>query len=358
MTTSRRYTLITPRADRTGPSNVAVDIGRAAAAAGWQVCLLYLSGSPSRDDLGSFAEVRRWRLRDLWSLDGVVHTHCLRPDLVGWLFSWNRRCSVMTTLHNHFLFDLGFDHSRWKVRLAWSLWSLALRRFDHRVCISATMRRYYRRLLPNLQFDLAYNFRAALPARATEPAPQIAKWLQAQRAARRIVLAYVGSLSERKNVAALLDAIASMPEIALVLCGKGPQAGLLQARATQPDLSERVLFTGQVADPQAVIIRSDLLVLPSRAEGLPLVVLEAAHAGRPALMSNIAVHRELAAFGLGATFDRHRFGDFRTKAHALSGEPAQPPNPALVSLWQQRFSSGPGFQQYARLIGAPGRDAQ
>lgn len=358
MTTSRRYTLITPRADRTGPANVAVDIGHAAVAAGWQVYLLYLSGSPSRDDLGSFAEVRRWRLRDLWSLDGVVHTHCLRPDLVGWLFSWNRHCTVMTTLHNHFLFDLGFDHRPWRVRLAWFLWSRALRRFDKRVCISATMRRYYRRVLPELNFDLAYNFRAPSPAHAAEPAPFITEWLQKQRAAQRIVLAYVGSLSERKNVAELLNAIAGMPEIALAICGTGPQAPRLKALAAQGDMSQRVLIAGHVVDPQTVIARSDLLVLPSRAEGLPLVVLEAARAGRPALMSNIAVHRELASFGLGATFDRHRFADFRAKAHALVGKPAQPPNLALVSIWQERFSSVPGFQQYARLTDPSGGDAE
>lgn len=358
MTTSRRYTLITPRVDHTGPCNVAVDIGRAAAAAGWQVRLLYLSGTPARDDLSSFAEIRPWHPRDLWNLDGVVHTHCLRPDLVGWLHSWNRQCTVMTTLHNYFLFDLGFDHRQWKVRFAWALWSRALRRFDYRVCISAAMRRYYRRLLPNLNFDLAYNFRTPPPTLAPALESRITDWLQTQRAADRIVLAYVGSLSERKNVLALLHAIASMPEIALVLCGRGPQAELLRAQADQGDLAPRILFTGHVADPSEIVAIADLLVLPSHAEGLPLVVLEAARAGRPALMSNIGVHRELAALGLGITFDRHRFSDFRAKAHALAGGRALPPNRDLIALWQQRFSMGPGFKQYAQLVGTPSAEVQ
>ena len=142
MTTSRRYTLITPRIDRSGHCNVAVDIPRATAASG-QVSLLCLPGIPARHDLSSFADVRRWGHRDLWSRDGVVHTHCLSPDLIGWLHGWNPQCTVLTTLRNLFLFNLGFDHCRWKVRFAWVFWSRALSRFDHRVCISAAMPHTY-----------------------------------------------------------------------------------------------------------------------------------------------------------------------------------------------------------------------
>lgn len=352
MTISRRYTLITPRADRTGPTNVAVDIGRAAAAAGWDTRLLYLSGEPSREDLGSFAEVRRWRLRDIWELDGVIHTHCLRPDLVGWLFTWNPRCTVMTTLHNYFSIDLGFDHDRCAVRLAWFLWSRALRRFAHRVCISVTMCRYYHRQLPSLRFDLAYNFRARFAAPSVELSLHLRAWFESQRARRQLVLVYVGSLSPRKNVASLLDALAEIPEISLVLCGAGPEAAQLRASAMRSNLFERVLFAGQVADPDEIIRHSDLLVLPSLAEGLPLAVLEAARAGRPSLMSNIAVHRELAGLGFGATFDRHRFTDFRATAHALAGEPSCPPDPRLFKLWEEHYSAAPGFEQYAKLVGA------
>ncbi len=354
MTTSRRYTLVTPRVDNTGPCNVAVDIGRAAAAEGWQVTLLYLSGVVQRDDLTTFAEVRRWRLSDIWSIEGVVHTHCLRPDLVGWLHTWTSRCTVLTTLHNYFLFDLGFDHSPWRVRLAWALWSRALSRFDHRVCISAAMRRYYRRTLPKLQFDLAYNFRDEPATEVPDTPPAITEWLKVQRVADRFVLAYVGSLSERKNVVALLSAVAQLPELALVLCGQGPLAQALRDEVSRSDLSVRVFLAGHVQNPSAIVSMSDLLVLPSHSEGLPLVVIEAAREGRRTLMSNIAVHRELAALGLGSTFDRYRFTDFRAKIHELVTVRGKSPDPNVIAIWRQRFSSTNGFKQYARLVGGPG----
>src|SRR5574340_385822 len=90
MTTSRRYTLIVPRVDHTGPCNVAVDLARAAAAAGWAVQILYLSGTPSRDVGDAAIPVRRVRFGDLFSLRGVLHTHCLRPDLLGALLRRHR----------------------------------------------------------------------------------------------------------------------------------------------------------------------------------------------------------------------------------------------------------------------------
>lgn len=353
MTTVRHYTLITPRADRTGPCNVAVDIGRAAAAAGWRVRLLYLSEGPGRDDLQEFAEVRRIRLSDIFTLRGVVHTHCLRPDLLGWLLRWTTPCHVLSTLHNYFLVDLGFDHAAWKVRLSWLLWVRAIRKHHHRICVSSAMQRYYRRLLPELDFDLAYNFRAALPGPMGKPDNTITAWLQQQSDAGRIKMAYVGSLISRKNLLSLLTAMASAPELSLVVCGTGPLGKQLAEMCDELGLGSRVLLAGRVLAPEAVVAQCDMLVLPSFAEGLPLVALEAARVGRPCLLSNIAVHRELAGLGLGSTFDRHRFSDFRSRAIALAQGDSPARQQMLVQLWKSRFSSVIGFSQYEKLLNAP-----
>jgi len=192
MTSSRIYTLIVPRADRTGPTNVAVDIGLAAAARGWKVTLLYLSGVPARDDLKSFVDVRKFRLADVFRIHGIVHSHGFRPDLVAWLFTWNTRCLVASTLHGHFPGHLAFDYSQCKVKLAWWVWSTALARFDHRVCISRTMVRHYRRQFPRMSLDLAYNFRGERPTSTEAPSHEVETWVEHQRAAGRVVLLYAG----------------------------------------------------------------------------------------------------------------------------------------------------------------------
>lgn len=354
MTTLRHYTLITPRLDVTGPCNVAVDIARAAVRAGWTVSLRYLSGDPSRNDLAEFQDVRRLRLSEIINASGIIHTHCLRPDLLGWFFTFNSSCTVITTLHNHFLIDLSFDHAHWKVRLAWRLWSIALRRFDHRVCISHTMRRYYGRLMPNLQFDVAYNFRSD-PKGSDSPlnaTPGLYDWLYAQRLKGRVVLTYVGSLTQRKNLAPLLKALKSQGEMALVLCGSGHQRADLERAAVDLGLGNRVLFLGQVASPREVMQLCDVFVLPSLAEGLPLAVLEATSIGKPCLLSNIAVHRELARLGVGATFDHRGFSDFASKVATMMPRcrAGHSLDPDLQTLWRDTFSSEVGFRRYEMVL--------
>jgi glycosyltransferase involved in cell wall biosynthesis len=356
MTTSRHYTLLVPRLDRTGPCNVAVDVGTAAANAGWRVSLLYLSGSPLRADLQDFAQVRRFVLGDIFSLQGVVHTHCLRPDLLGALLALNRRCIVLTTLHNYFLFDLSFDHARWKVRVAWWAWRWAISRLSYRVCISKAMRRYYCRLIPERSFDLAYNFRPDVSLRP-QAGPDIlstqvhpaAAWMNDQRRRARLCLVYVGSLSQRKNLLGLLRALALAPDLSLVLCGQGPSKNALLHCVNTSSLQDRVLFAGQVQQPEDVVSNADALVLASFAEGLPLAVIEAARVGVPAVLSNIAVHRELAAMGLGLTFERHRFSDFAVVARQTATMASASGKSRLKDIWREHFSPEVGFAQYARL---------
>lgn len=343
------YTLIVPALDFTGPVNVAVDIGRAAAEAGWRVRMLCLTGTASRQDLGFATEVRRFRLSDLWRLQGVIHTHCLRPDLLGLFLGWNRRATLVTTIHNFFLFDVGFDHPKRYTQIAWQLWKLALRRYDIVVCISRAMQRYYRRALPDQPLAMAYNFRASP---ACEPAPpHVLAWIQSRKQAGNTVLSFVGSLSERKNIAGLISALAGARSLSLVVCGQGPLRERLEATVHELQLEDRVMFVGQVHAPASISCCTDALILPSFAEGFPLAVIEAAAVGTPTLLSNIAVHRELADLGFGCTFDHRRFTDLERVARALAlARPA--PSQELVELWAKEFSPAAGFERYAALINA------
>lgn len=341
------YTLIVPALDRTGPVNVAVDIGLAAKEAGWRVRLLFLTEVPRRDDLQFADEVRRFRWSDVWRLRGVVHTHCLRPDLLGLVLVLNPHITRVTTLHNFFLFDVGFDKPHLFVVAAWHIWRQALRTFDFVVCISDAMRRYYQRSLRGQPLKLVYNFRNAPPAIAADPASLT--WIQSQKRDGRTVLSFVGSLSERKNVVGLVSALATRPSLALVVCGEGPLRATLDAIVLRLGLEDRVRLEGQVPAPSSITRHTDALVLPSYAEGFPLAVLEAASVGIPVLLSNIAVHRELARLGFGVTFDHRRFSDLDRRAESLKASmPA--PSEALVNLWSAEFTPEAGFKRYEALI--------
>lgn len=340
------YTLITPRLDTTGPCNVAAELAHEALRRGWQVRWLFLSPGPGRDDVGGLQEVRAFHISDLWRLRGLVHTHCLRPDLLGALLAGSRHRTVITTVHNNFLQDLAHGHARWKVRAAWAIWRRAVAKLDQRFCVSRASQRHYARLAPDLNFQVAYNFRS--PA-GLSPGPQgFGDWMARQRQAGRRVIAFVGHLSPLKNIAALVTAVAADPSLALVVCGEGLLRPALEPQAATAE--GRILLAGHVADPTHVLRHADALVLPSHTEGLPLVVIEALRAGCPCLLSNIAVHRELARLGAGLTFDHRRFQDFRARLEALLAQATPAYRAGLTRLWETRFSPAAGFAPYAALV--------
>jgi glycosyltransferase involved in cell wall biosynthesis len=109
-------------------------------------------------------------------------------------------------------------------------------------------------------------------------------------------LLFVGRLEPQKGVDRLLRALAS-PWLAstpfrLLVVGDGPARAELESLAAGLGLRARVSFAG--ARPALSAIRAaDLVVCPSRYEGMPLVPMEAIAEGALVVVSPIASHREL-----------------------------------------------------------------
>ena len=102
---------------------------------------------------------------------------------------------------------------------------------------------------------------------------------------------YVGELRAAKGVDTLLDALALIkartgvaPSACLV--GSGPDLAMLSARAAELGLADRVTFPGPMPVREA-FPRGKMLVVPSRAESLPYVVLEAAGARMPMVATDV-----------------------------------------------------------------------
>ncbi len=98
-------------------------------------------------------------------------------------------------------------------------------------------------------------------------------------------LVAVGRLTYQKGFDLLIEALATLVEIPwrLRILGEGPDEELLRDLATQAGLAERIEFLGIQSNPYAYMAHSDLLVLSSRWEGLPNVVLEGMASGVPVL---------------------------------------------------------------------------
>jgi glycogen(starch) synthase len=126
------------------------------------------------------------------------------------------------------------------------------------------------RLIPN-----PIDFEVSRP----EPVKALHRWL------------FVGGLIERKGVDWLLEAFAACyaddPALSLTLVGEGELRGHLAERAAELGVAGAVTFAGAVAPDEALRLMQehDLLVHPSRYETFGVVVVEAAAAGIPVIVT-------------------------------------------------------------------------
>jgi glycosyltransferase involved in cell wall biosynthesis len=107
----------------------------------------------------------------------------------------------------------------------------------------------------------------------------------------RPILAVVGRLSHEKGVDVFLRAaallIAEGTTFSALVVGDGPDRASLEASARELGLADRVRFTGPLGNMRAVYEAIDLLVIPSRSEGLPNVLLEALAHDRPVAATRV-----------------------------------------------------------------------
>lgn len=97
------------------------------------------------------------------------------------------------------------------------------------------------------------------------------------------VILAVGRLSPEKGHGMLLAAVsrlvASGKRVQLVVLGDGPLRGALEDEASRLGLAGAVTFAGYQANPLPWMARADVIVLASRYEGLPTVLIEALACG-------------------------------------------------------------------------------
>jgi glycosyltransferase involved in cell wall biosynthesis len=103
----------------------------------------------------------------------------------------------------------------------------------------------------------------------------------------------VGRLTGEKGFDLLVRAMPQLPGRRLLLAGDGPERASLEALAASLDVDDRVEFAGWVSEPWASRFRPDLVVVPSRFEAMPLVVLEAMRAGIPVVATRVGGTPEL-----------------------------------------------------------------
>ncbi|MBA2127596.1 colanic acid biosynthesis glycosyltransferase WcaL [Hyphomicrobium methylovorum] len=116
-------------------------------------------------------------------------------------------------------------------------------------------------------------------------------------------LVCVGRLCEQKGQLLLVEAaghlVAKGVDINLVLAGDGEMRANIEKRISELNLRDRVSITGWISSEQVAreIESARALVLPSFAEGLPVVIMEAMALERPVITTYVAGIPELVTDG-------------------------------------------------------------
>lgn len=210
---------------------------------------------------------------------GVLHTHGYRPDVLGGIASRRAGWSQVSTVH-------GFTGGDWKNRMYERLQFRALRRADGVVAVSGAIRDRLAgvgvgsaglRCIPNVLAPGAFLSREEARARLGL-GPE------------GLTLGWAGRLGREKGADILLEALARVPHdipVRLSVLGDGPERDLLISTAKRLGIGERVTWHGVVPGAGRLLRAFDLLVLSSRTEGTPMIVLEALAAGTPVVATAV-----------------------------------------------------------------------
>ena len=105
------------------------------------------------------------------------------------------------------------------------------------------------------------------------------------------LIGHVGHFTPPKNHLFLLDVFniyqKRNPKSKLLLIGDGPDQQQVKERAKELGIGNQVIFAGRRSDTASIYSAMDIFLLPSRWEGLPLVMLEAQVNGLPMLVSDV-----------------------------------------------------------------------
>ncbi|MFB6842743.1 glycosyltransferase [Streptomyces sp. NPDC056361] len=276
-----------------GVARVVVDLVRAQRAAGLRVAVACPPGTPlSAAVRAEGADTHDWRAgrdpgprlvgetRDLARLiravrPGLVHAHSAKAGLCARLALRGR---VPTVYQPHAWSFEAVEGTTAALARRWE--RFGARWADRIVCVSEAERRTGEAAGVRADWSVVHNgvdvARFATDGPPGNPAPTVV---------------CVGRLCRQKGQDVLLDAwpavLAEVPTARLVLVGDGPDAERLRAAA-----GPSVRFTGAVDDTVPWYRAADVVVLPSRWEGMALAPLEAMASGRPVVVSDVDGARE------------------------------------------------------------------
>jgi glycosyltransferase involved in cell wall biosynthesis len=138
-----------------------------------------------------------------------------------------------------------------------------------------------------------------------------------------VALLFVGRLVQRKGVDVLLHALASVPDVVLLVAGDGAMRTEWEALAVRLGVGARTRFLGELQDVLPCYRAADVFAFPSRLEGLPNALLEAMACGLPAVATRIGGCADVIGDGCGVLVERDDAAGLAAAIARLAGNPCE-----------------------------------
>jgi teichuronic acid biosynthesis glycosyltransferase TuaC len=237
-----------------------------------------------------------WQARDSWTGARLIHGHYDVTGLAAWRLARRTGLPFVLTFH-------GSDLNTWPERRPDRLPDLlaALREARAVITVSGALASRVKELsgIDAIHLPIGSDHRSlAADALPRDEAREVLALVD-----NRVIVLFVGYLLASKGVRELADAIRERGDRFLgVFVGAGPEVGY-----GSRDEPGRACLTYRGARPHSEIARymsaADVLVLASRSEGLPTVLVEAGTLGLPVIASAVGGIPELLAEGRGVLLE-------------------------------------------------------
>ncbi len=244
----------------------------------------------SRTDWSFLAEIMKSASRHCVNL---VQSHTFKAHLAAYII--HRRTTWPWVGFAH-----GYTQDRWRARFYNRADQFLMRKPAHVCAVAESVADVLRRAGRRGPISIVPN---AIEAKAAPSGPD--KRCELRRsfglAPNEFVLACLGRLSREKGIDVLLSAarafVVEKPETRILIAGDGPERQALMREGSQSALAGHVRFLGKIAQAQDLMAAADLVVLPSRSEGLPNVVLESYEVGTPVVATNVGAIGQIICDG-------------------------------------------------------------
>lgn len=248
----------------------------------------------------------------------VIHTHTAKAGVLGRLAAIiaGSKALRVHTFHGHLLHGY---FAGWKTALVIAIEKFLAKHTDYLIAVGNQVRRdllavgigredQYRTFFPGLPKPEAFD--------------KDAERLKLNLSPEKIYCTYVGRLTQIKRPDRLLDIAAltckTNPNLHFLIAGEGELFESSKARASIEKLP--ITFLGWRSDIAQLFAASDIALLTSDNEGIPLTLIQAAQAGLPIIAPDVGSIADIVLDGKTGILTRPDASDMGTALGKLLGD--------------------------------------